>query len=237
MTTEAFAFGELLYRPASRRVLGVLRDDWRTLSELTQALGVTKPSVHRALAPLIEAGFVEVETRTTSVGRERAYRAVPFDVAWSSRPGVTLHWVTPGQLPNTSRLLHQIPQGTARDDLEKVVGVIKTQKAAIRRAVKFVVVYGSVARGESTWKSDIDLLFVVDGDTQSVESSIRERLADPALDFHHAVHARVASTDDAGDETGDIIEAIREEGIIVHGDFDEEGGLWTRMKRYSATSS
>lgn len=60
-----------LASPSRRRVLSLVRDRARPVSDLAEQLGVSQPAASQHLAVLREAGLVTVEAR----GRRRLYRA------------------------------------------------------------------------------------------------------------------------------------------------------------------
>jgi len=70
MTTELF---EILAEPSRRRVLDLLREQERTVSELVQALGMSQPAVSKHLRVLREAGVVEARVEA----QRRVYRVRP----------------------------------------------------------------------------------------------------------------------------------------------------------------
>jgi DNA-binding transcriptional ArsR family regulator len=58
MTTAVF---EILAEPSRRRVLDLLREQDRTVSELVDALEMSQPAVSKHLRVLRDAGLVDVE--------------------------------------------------------------------------------------------------------------------------------------------------------------------------------
>ena len=83
---------EVLAEPNRRRILDLLREDERSVSDLTSKLGISQPGVSKHLLLLREAGLVEV----TVDARRRLYRLRseplreidewlrPYRAAWSS---------------------------------------------------------------------------------------------------------------------------------------------------------
>lgn len=64
---------EILAEPNRRRILDLLREQERPVSELVEALDVTQPAVSKHLRMLREAGFVEVRADA----QRRLYRLRP----------------------------------------------------------------------------------------------------------------------------------------------------------------
>ena len=96
----------------------------------------------------------------------------------------------------------------------------------------FVVLFGSVALGEATWKSDIDVLFVLeDASFEEGRAAILDELANIQDDLTHPVRAHAASRGGFLDGGTRIARAAAEEGIVIHAP-EKEVELWRPMKRH-----
>lgn len=87
-----------------------------------------------------------------------------------------------------------------------------------------IYVFGSVARGRPQTQSDVDLMFVIDGDLADVERVRDFIMCDlsenyetiyPRVDAHACRYAKFHSDCDDGTVFGDFITVIQQEGIRI----------------------
>lgn len=243
-----------LLRPSARRILEALLDGPLTLTELAARCGVTKPSVSRPLRELESLGAIRRHELRDARGREVQYSLVGVSIHLEIHPEerYAISWASTGPNASGDLLLAQIRDPALRAELQTLLGAWRVQLAArtdptdptpstIAGPIPWwerisLVVYGSVARGEATWKSDIDVLVV--GATD-VPASIRNVMLDAAADVEtttkHAV--RVQFTTLALFLAADrvIDREAREEGVVVHAGGGEDR-LWPAMTRYRRIS-
>lgn len=231
---------EVLFRAASRRLLAALGEAPTSLTELSAKLGVTKPALVRALAPLEQLGVVERSVARTPQGQVSLYRRLPFSVAWTMTHGFSLSWFSPGEVPIRDMLLHQLPPGAARDDVQTILDEVHGLPIRLAWSVRFIIVFGSVARGQATWKSDVDVMFLLAGHVDEARAKLQERLADATTRMTHAPSPHFATVDEFLNSQRSLHAAIREEGVIVRGETNHpapEVSVWRQLKRYASTST
>lgn len=131
------SLADALFTRVEGRVLGILfgqPDRSFQGSELIAMAGSGTGAVHRVLGRLVESGLVTV----TPVGRQKHYRANRESPVFGELHGLVL----------------------------KTVGLAAPLAAALAPFAKHVqvaFVYGSVAKGSDTAKSDIDLMVIGEG--------------------------------------------------------------------------
>lgn len=133
---QTSGLADALFTTTQQRVLGLLfgqPDRLFIQQELIEQAGGGSGAVRRELARLVESGLA----RTTIVGKQKQYQANRSAPIFNELRSIVL----------------------------KTVGLTDPLRAALRplsRRIDLALVYGSVARGEDTARSDIDLLVVAD---------------------------------------------------------------------------
>lgn len=126
-----------LFSATQQRVLGMLFGQPNRsfyATELINMLGVGSGAVQRELARLAQSGLVTVR----KVGTQKHYQANPDSPIFNELTGL----------------------------IAKTVGLAEPLRAALTpfaNRIKAAFVYGSVAKGTDTAKSDIDLMLICDG--------------------------------------------------------------------------
>jgi predicted nucleotidyltransferase/DNA-binding MarR family transcriptional regulator len=134
--TQETSLADALLTRGRQRVLGILfsqPDESFPATELIARAGVGTGAVHRELARLAESGIVTM----TPVGRQRRYQANRESPIFDELHGLVL----------------------------KTVGLAEPLRGALTSVdgqIRLAFVYGSVAKGRDTARSDIDLLVVAD---------------------------------------------------------------------------
>jgi len=134
----------------------LLRDPERefTVQDLAQSLGLSLGTVHPAVQQLLDTRLVLARR----VGRSRGLRA------------------------NVRHPLFRPLKALFGAEAERLVAVAEEFADALpRRGVEAVVLFGSIARGHPTARSDVDVLVVTDG--KAVEAAVR-RVAASLLERH-----------------------------------------------------
>ncbi|HEX2021704.1 MAG TPA: nucleotidyltransferase domain-containing protein [Candidatus Thermoplasmatota archaeon] len=124
--------------------------------------------------------------------------------------------------------------------MESVLDAIERLDPKTSRAVRFVIVFGSVARGEATWKSDVDLLVLLADGEERARLAVERALADPALPLRHGVSPIFAGVDEFLRARRALFDDVRESGVVVRGDVDQAGPdvmVWRSLRRYASTST
>jgi predicted nucleotidyltransferase len=227
----------LIFRPVPRRVLEALLGGRRSLTELAAATKLTKPSLLPHLRNLAELGVVRrVEVRTAE-GREVHFEIVPASIHLELRPGagVAIAWATAGRQDAAFPLASQIADEAIREDVLVILRQLR-KRFAKEFPKMFVVVFGSVARGEATWKSDIDLFLVLeDSWFEAGPEDVLDAIADVQDSITHPVRTFLRSRGAFLRGTGEIEKAAAEEGLVLFAP-EKEVELWQRMTRHKSIS-
>lgn len=228
----------LLLRPASTRLLSALLAGRRSLGELAKDAGVTKPTLLPILRRLTDAGWVTREEVRLPSGRETFYSLAGGSLHLELRPqtGVAIAWANDGAMDETFPLATQVGDRAARDEVLVALRLMRKQlKKEFERRTFAIILFGSTARGEMTWKSDIDMLFLYDHDDPAL---VAETLLDAAAGVQealtHSLRVHPMTRADFLDGRSTIAKEAAKEGIVLFA--EREDPIWQKMERHRTIS-
>lgn len=238
----------ILFRPAPRRILDALLAGARSLTELSDETGLRKPSLQPHLKELAALGIIQRDSVATTMGREVRYRlrSASLHLDLGELPGVALGWATSGFVDWQFPLTGQVPQEKPREEVVRFLRLLgpvlsaRFEGEAWHRS--FVLLYGSAARGEATWKSDLDLLVLLpDPPWNGLEAAVDDVVSTVQMAGPHALSVRLAEKTAFVRSKKAMDREIAEEGIVVWGPRPRAGeevsrAVWARMKRYKGIS-
>ena len=136
ISMQSTSLGDVLFTKTQKKVLGLLfgkPDETFYLNQIVRLAGVGKGAITRQLERMLASGLLTVER----IGNQNHYQANKH-------------------CPIYAELL-----GIVRKSFG-VVDVIRAALLALDAQIELAFVYGSIAKGEDTASSDIDLLVVAD---------------------------------------------------------------------------
>lgn len=230
-----------LLRPTARRILDTLLQGPASFGELADATGLTKAGLQRPLANLELLGVISRTYRPVPGSREVVYAlegcSLRLDIRppVESVPGAALAWASPGRVDPEFPLAGQVPKPR---DREEVVTALRRLRDGAPDAwdALFVVLFGSVARGESGAKSDIDLLLVLPREDRALRERLADLVARAQVDLTLPLQPFFTTRRAFLDAKTRIDAAAARDGLILHGD-PRERSLWNRMTRYGTIST
>lgn len=216
------------------------RQDGAGLAEVAAAVGRPPPLVHHHLSALVQDGMV---TRDETRGRPR-YRASPyFSAVWvAPEAGRLVRWTIQGAISWRYPLTSRIGDAAARETVLRFLreaeaeGLLQNpihlgshlRRKRVRKigggsaekalALRFAV-FGSVARGEASPSSDVDLL-ALPGPSLDIAEELKDVAAETNLASPRRLDLLVARPDAKPNPR--LAEAVRREGFVVYSLF--EGG-------------
>lgn len=219
-----------------RRLLDALLAGPRSLSALESETGRSKPALLTQLRALEADGLVQKETSTTRVGRETRYSLRPYTYVLRIDPdtGTALTLRASEALDVGDLLVGQVPQAELRRD-------VRAYLASLARAFRgsatrpWVILFGSVARGEATWKSDIDALLILPPG-RAAEAGLRRALSRAAPEADHLLKPHFVTLEAFLRSHEGIVAEAREQGIVVW-EGSRGAEIWRQLKRYRSISS
>jgi len=218
-----------------KRIIELLLTADKTLPELATALGRSKPGTSKYLKKLEELHIVTGAYERNFNGRTIRYHLQPFHMVISIDPqSKTAFTFTADDALDTEFLsLGFIPQKEFREEVKDHLKEL--QKTDIQRLT--VVLYGSVAQGIATRKSDIDLLLIKEGWTKNEQNSILRLLADASEKTTHPVKLLFLSYSKFERMDPVLKKEIKDHGVILF----EKGSPWETIRpdlqRYKTITS
>ena len=219
----------IIFSTKTKQILNLLIKGDKSLTELANIISVSKPTILKYLDSLENTGMISSKIIITPVGREKRYFISAFSQVLNIDPTKGLITFTTNESLNFDfPLIGQIPQQEFRNavkiTLERILGKFK-QKVSL-------IVYGSVARGEATTKSDLDLMLLIlnKWDNKS-KNKIMDAIYESAVSAQLQIKPLFRNLDEFVKSDDSITKQIKKEGIIIHNSLDSEG-LWKTMQRY-----
>lgn len=221
------------------RLVEALLDGPRTLTDLVKQTGLSKPVVHRYGKELSDAGFVRRIEERTHRGRQVSFAVLDATVHFEIReaPGIVLQWIALGKTWPDHPLVGQVADPGAREEVAKALTILGAALEGERWDETQAILFGSVARGEHTWKSDIDLLLVSDAaDDARFRDDARDAIASMQQEFRHPprLHFAKATSFTAGRHR--LGPAVYDEGVMVYDGIGGNTQTWKTLRRYKRIS-
>lgn len=218
-----------------KRIIELLLTADKTLPELATALGRSKPGTSKYLKKLEELHIVKGTYERNFDGRTIRYHLQPFHMVLSIDPQskTILSFSADDALDTEFLALGFIPQKEFRDEVKDYLKEL--QKTDMQRLT--VVLYGSVAQGIATRKSDIDILLIKEEWTKNEQNSILRLLADTSEKTAHPAKPLFLSSSEF--ERMDVVlkKEIKDHGVILF----ERGSPWETirkdLRRYTTITS
>ena len=208
-----------------KRILELLIEEDRTLSEISKELGLSKPATSKYLKKLEEEGVIEGSYERNREGRVVRYSLKPFHILLSIDPEerILVYLEADASFDVNYPSLGYIPQKEFREEVKEYLSEVI--KAGFDRYM--VVLYGSVAKGSAHRKSDIDLLFLKENWSKRDKEKVLGLLANSSNKCSHKVNPVFKTVKEFDDLDEGLKKEIKEYGIILY----DRGKGWIRIKQ------
>ncbi|MFW6025449.1 MAG: winged helix-turn-helix transcriptional regulator [Candidatus Woesearchaeota archaeon] len=211
-----------------KRIINELLKGEKSLGELSEKINLSKQAIIKHVKKLEEKNMIKGEMKKKGNLNVKTYTIGNYSSLVSiNEEGIAINYETNSPINFTFPLLNQIPQKDLRDQmsiyLKNIVNINKNFT---------IVVFGSVSRGEASWKSDIDVLFLSDKWSKKIKDKIIDNISDTGMDekINNNLNPIFKTTDEI-DDNSLFYEEIREDGMIIYNNRDDLN-LWKKMKRY-----
>lgn len=223
----------ILFKETTKRIIESLLIGKKSLTELADLLNISKPTLQQKyLGTLEELGIVTKSLEKNSKGREAYYHLERFSLFLSINPenkrGISFTTSSRFQLP--AMLLEQIPNSEFREDL--ILLMDRIGDVARPDGSSYIMVFGSVARGEGTWKSDIDIAVLQPQWDDGPRKAYLDLLSEITMITKHQIKPQFFSFEEFENGESALIREIKDSGIVIFGDIFEGENIWSEMKRY-----
>jgi len=203
----------------------------KTLKELSSYIGISKQALLKHLDKMQKKGIVVGVKEKGNKGNVKKYRIGGYSAVVSvDEEGFVVEYECGSPIDFRFPLVNQIPQIKYRREVLKYLeGILSLGKKLA------IVVFGSVARGEASWKSDIDVVFFSGKWIKKEEEEILDKITETSLrkDIEVSMNPHFKTYRDL-EKKGGLEEEIKKDGVIIYTNQKKEK-LWTKMKKYGNT--
>lgn len=223
-----------ILKPTSIRIIRILLDGRKSLSEISVLTGMRKPTLQQKYLKEMESeNVIEKEIVRNNRGREAFYTLLPYTLHISLDPeyNASLIYSCNEGIESGRDLLGQVSKPSFRKNLEIIIKkIIETDDATIP---DLVILFGSVARDEGTMKSDLDLLFIRKKWSEKEKNNFIDLLSAISYKLDYRVEPLFAERKEFMENRKGLYDEIRKDGKII---FENHRGggedLWSEMMRY-----
>ncbi|KYK22230.1 hypothetical protein AYK24_02450 [Thermoplasmatales archaeon SG8-52-4] len=207
-----------------KQIIELLVQNDKTLSEISAGIGISKPATSKYLNRLEENNLIKGKYEINSTGRSIKYSLQPFQLLLSIDPfnKLIISFKADESLDTSLLYLGYIQQKEFRKDVREYLD--KIIKSYLKEYL--VILYGSVAQGIGTRKSDIDLLFLKNEWSEKEMDEILDLLANASNSCNHKAKPLFKEVNDFENMGNSFQKQIKEHGIIIY----EKGKQWNKIK-------
>jgi len=223
----------MLFKDNTKKIIENLLEGSKSLTELSELMDLSKPGLQQKyLGSLKDLGIVEKKLEKTERGREAYYFLQRFSLFLVIEPenksGISI--VTSSKFRLSLLLTEQITNGEFKDDLnllmEKIVQMNDKEKP------EYVILFGSVARGEGIWKSDIDIAILRFQWDKRTKQDYLNLISEITMNTKHQIKPQFFTLSEFEHNDNLLIKEVKESGIVMFGDIFGGKDLWKEMKQY-----
>ena len=217
---------------APKKVLNALLEGEKSLTELAELVNISKQALLKHTNQLERQGLID-SNFGEGKGGEKTFTLVSNTILLSvNENGYVLSCANRGFLDQKYPLLIQVPQLKFRNEVRKYLEALGETKIDIS-----VVLYGSLARGEATKESDIDLALIDRRWTDKEKENLRELLSDTMMEqtITHPPSLTFLTYNQFDHPGSEVQKEIVNYGILIYaGKEDKQEYLWKTLKRYKS---
>ncbi|MCX6665756.1 MAG: nucleotidyltransferase domain-containing protein [Euryarchaeota archaeon] len=221
-----------IFNSYEKRIIEILLTGDKTLPELSMTLGISKPGTSKYLKKLEERRILRGTYEKNVDGRTIRYQLQPFQMVFSINPSLktVLSFKADDTLDQEFFLLGSIPQKEFRNEVKEHLEKLIT--TSIPRYT--VILFGSVAQGTASRKSDIDVLLVKESWVKAEKNSILGLFAGAAVNTAYQIKPLFLGYADFKRMDLTLKKEIKDHGIIIF----EKGSPWEvihqELRRYKS---
>ena len=215
--------------PKVKSIINFLLKGEKSLSEITKFLKVSKPTALKYLNELENLGLITSNIYTTKIGREKRFQTNSYSCTLSIDPDKgAIFFCTEDPLDLRNPLIGQIKQ----NEFRLIVNTCLQQILKSLKAEFAIIIYGSIARGEATSKSDLDILLLTTKNwDEKRKSFVMNALYKSSIETLVQAKPLFWTLEKFINKHDSLSKRIKQEGFIVY-DSTGQGELWKVMKRY-----
>ena len=219
-----------LFNKYEKQIIEILLKKDTTLSEISTEIKISKPTTSMYLKRLEENGIIKGNYEKNHVGRTIRYSLQPFHMIFSINPDTktTINFTVDTYLDEDFILLGNISQKEFRLEVKEYLSKITT--SSIKEYL--IILFGSVAQGIGTRKSDIDLLFLKNKWLKKEKDEILNVIATSSSTCNHQAKPLFKSIKEFENMDISLQKQIKEQGIAIYENGSQWDGIKKHLKRY-----
>ena len=208
----------------------------KSLTEIAEELDMSKPGASKHLKMLKSIEIVNEKQEKSKIGIETFYSLNHFMLMFMINPGgkSIIAFRSKETFSPQLLLLEQIEEGEFKKDLkiflENVMELDEDQRP------EYIILFGSVARGEGIWKSDIDLCLLYLKWSELDKRKIEELISQVVMNTNHIIKPYFLNLLEFEHENSMLNKEIKDHGLVIHGNIYGRDELWREMKQYKSIS-
>ena len=224
-----------LFSAKEKEIINLLITDDKTLSEISEHLGISKPATSKYLKKFTQQKIIRGTYEKTNKGRTIRYHLLPFHLICSIDPETkTIIYVQANQtIDDRFPYLGMIPQKRFRQEVSQYL----TALPFLHANHLLIILFGSIAQGNGQRKSDIDLLLIKETWSQKDQDLIYESFAEASIRCKHQISPLFKTTKEFKAMDEEFKKELYTHGIILF----SSGRTWQKivqnMKRYKSIST
>jgi len=213
-----------LFNKYEKQIIEILLQKDITLSEIAAEIKISRPTTSMYLKRLEKSGIIKGNYEKNHVGRTIRYSLQSFHMIFSINPDTkrTINFIADTYLDEDFVLLGNVSQKEFRLEAKEYLRKIIT--SSLKEYL--VILYGSVAQGLGTRKSDIDLLFLKNNWSKKEKDEILNLIAFASSNCLHQAKPLFKTLKEFQEMDITLQKQIKEQGIILY----EKGKEWEKIK-------
>ncbi len=208
-----------------KQIIELLIKNDKTLPEISAEIGISKPATSKYLKKLEEQNIINGVYERNSIGRTIKYSLQQFHIVFSIDPiNKSIICFKANEPIDANHIyLGYIQQKEFREEVKNYLKEINN----VDFEKYMIILYGSVAQGTGTRKSDIDLLFLKEIWSKKEKDEILNLIANASNKCDHQAKPLFKSIKEFEDMDKSLKREIKENGVVLY----EKGKQWCRIKQ------
>ncbi|PTD94088.1 hypothetical protein C9439_04405 [archaeon SCG-AAA382B04] len=229
-----FMIDKILANPRSqtkKKIINQLLKEEKTLTELHKQIEISKQALLKHLNKMEKKDIIKSKEFKSKKAREKKYKLNNFSALISiNKNGFATKYTSNSPINPKFPLINQIPQKKYREPIKHIIKKTNYPKKPIT-----IIIFGSVAHGDATWKSDIDIAYLSKKWKKDEKNKIIQNLSE--ININQDIEAQINPTfltyQELQNNAETLHKEIKKDGILVFSSREKEN-LWNKLKRYKS---
>lgn len=226
---------EKILKKTSKKIIEILASEGeKSLTEITEELDMSKPGASKRLKELKSIDIVNERQEKTETGIETFYSLNHFMLTFIVNPGgrSIIGFRSKESFSPQLLLLEQVEEGEFKKDLKIFLEAVNGLDEEKRP--EYIILFGSVARGEGIWKSDIDLCILQPIWDEPDKKKMEELISGVIMKTKHIIKPHFLNLLEFEQTDSLLNKEIKDSGLVIYGNIYGRNELWREMKLYKS---